>query len=505
VANLSIEVGEVVGNPPPTIKTAYVKLRSDVDVRPLELLVARTGTNRWAVLRVSDLKHINPYETAESVDIEEKTGISSLPLSGDVLRVLPGVYVLAEVDVVDCYIEDGGRIRPIGRTDPPAPGSPVYKAGEQAVEVIVGKPSNPIEIGYLAGTKDAIFAVDANAFMRHTLIVGNPGTGKSFFRGILMEKLIDAGARQVNFDPLDEYYYTVQDLGGENLVIGRDYFPRLDVLSEGEFYNLIEPFVPTDFQRAIATEGFKRFAEASRRAERSGRRALRPSLLLDYVEEAAQDMRAGDDTRANVIERLRTFLNSLGVAGTGGRDLAALIEGKKLVNFVFRDTTTTQITFSTASILKEIMDLKRSGRIGNLVVSTDEAHLLVPSGRTNPPSKGVLKRLMRYGRHYGIGVMLITQLPASLDPEVVSLPSLRVFFATSTDQVRGISHLLADLPRTVLEDLPRLERGTAIVTGAKDLVRHSAYVRIFSRRRSRHGAPTPALVGPGSEPGVRLR
>ena len=302
------------------------------------------------------------------------------------------------------------------------------------------------------------------------------------------------GARQVNFDPLDEYYYTVQDLGGVNIIVGTDYYPRLDYLSEGEFTGLIEAHIPTEFQRAIAREGFNRFVRESRRREENGFSPLSPEKLINYVELAADNMRASDDTRRNVVERLRFFLNSLGIAGTGGLDIAKLIESRRLVNFVFRDVTETQITFSVASILKEIMSLKRRKRIGNLIVSSDEAHLLVPSGRAYPPSKSVIKRLIRYGRHYGIGVMLITQLPTSLDQEVVSLPSLRFFFATSTDQVKGLSYLLSDLPRTIFEDIPRLERGTAIITGAKDLVRHSAYVKIRSERRSRHGAPTPPLI-----------
>ena len=495
------EVGEVVGSPPPTLKNAYVKLRRGVSVRPLELLVAEGKDGRKVIMRVVNLQHCNPYETATSIDVEEKSGISAIPFSGDMASVLPGVYILAETDIVECYKIRNGRAVPLGRTEPPVPGSSVYKASDEVIDVIVGTPRYPIEVGYLAGTDNVVFKIDANAFMRHCLIVGNPGTGKSYFRGILMEKLLDIGARQVNFDPLDEYYYTVEDLGGENIIIGRDYRPRLDVLSEGEFTNLIEPYIPTEFQRAIAREGFKRFVQVCRIAGRP----LDPSRLIRYVEDAANDMQAGDDTRINVVERLRTLLNSLGIVGTGGRDLARIIESKRLANFVFRDVGELHITFSVASILKEILTLKRANRIGNLIVSTDEAHLLVPSGKTNPPSKGVIKRLIRYGRHYGIGVMLITQLPASLDQEVVSLPSIRVFFATSTDQIRGVSYLLSDLPRSVLEDLPRLERGTAIITGAKDLIRHSAYVRIFSERRSRHGAPTPPLVGPNSGPeGSRL-
>lgn|GEM_PF-4788104 len=488
------KVGDVIGDPPPSLKGAFVKLQTGIEVRPLELLMTPTNSETWSILRVSNIYYRNPYQSADSLDVAEKSGVPSIPFRGGEATYLPGVYQAVETDLVDCFMVRDGRLRPIGRTRSPIPGNPVYRANEYVVEAIVGRPVHRLRLGYLSGTRGVDFVLDANTLMRHCLIVGNPGTGKSYFRGVLMEELFDIRARQVNFDPLDEYSNAVSDLGGVNLLIGRDYRPRLDYLSEFEFTSLIEAAIPTEFQRAIAREGFIRFVEESRRREQQGGTPLDPQELIDYVWAAAHAMRAGEETRTNVIERLKTFLNSLSVLGVGGIDLARTIEENRLVNFVFRDVTETQITFSVASILKEIMNLRGNNRIGTLLVSTDEAHLLVPSGKSNPPSKGVIKRLMRYGRHFGIGVMLITQLPASLDPEVVNLPSVRVFFATSTDQVKGISYLLSDLPRMVLEDIPRLERGTCIITGAKDLIRHSAYVRIRSDRRTRHGAPTPPLV-----------
>jgi len=488
------QVGEVVGEPYPSTREAYFLIYPNEEVKPLELLITPIKDEIWAILRVSQVYFKDPYRTAEAVDVSKKSGIPTIPEGLSEASVLPGVYKLAAADIVDCFVDEADP-RPIGRVATPVPGHPVYKADERVVRVIVGNPQHPIRIGHLAGTDNVEFVLEANSLMRHCLIVGNPGTGKSFFRGILMEDLYDLGALQVNFDPLDEYEYTVEDIGGRNVLIGRDYRPRLDYLSEGEFSALIESYVPTEFQRAIAREGFNEYVKECRRCEAIGRPIPDPNRrLIELIEEAAHRMRAGEDTRINVVERVRTLLNSLGIAGTGGLDLASEISQRKLVNFVFRNVSELQITFAVASILKEIQRLRERNQIRPLLVSADEAHLLVPSGKANPPSKGVIKRIMRYGRHFGIGVMLITQLPASLDPEVVSLPSVRVFFATSTEQIRGISYLLADLPKTVIEDIPKLERGTAIITGARDLIRHSAYVRVRSERRSRHGAPTPPLI-----------
>jgi len=456
----------------------------------MELLVTEgfvEGKKAEIVLRVARVLRHNPHASATALDTIEKTGIRVMPFH-DSERLLPGVYPMVEVEVLDTFTIDNKKVRTYGNIATPIPGKPVYRADQTAIQAIVGKVTHPVEIGWLIGTH-APFIFEADSLMRHAVILGGSGTGKSWLRGILMEKLKDLGVVQLNFDPMGEFVRTVDDLGGVNLEVGRDLKPRLDVLTPEEFRELIEDFVPTDFQRRIAVEAFVEY----KRRSAASLQPLPPERILRFAEEAADNLRASEDTKTNTVERLRAFLSSLRIAGTGNPDLPQFLKEHKLVNIYFKDVETFQISFAVASILKEIETLKRQRQIPNLLISTDEAHLLIPRGKVSSVSRSVLKKLLRYGRHYGIAVMLTTQLPSSLDQEALSIPALRIIFALSPEQIKGITFLLGDLPENVLRNLPKLELGTCVITGAKDLIKHSVYVRVTSRRRSRHGAPTPSF------------
>ncbi|MCD6513861.1 MAG: DUF87 domain-containing protein [Candidatus Odinarchaeota archaeon] len=114
----------------------------------------------------------------------------------------------------------------------------------------MGHVEYPLRLGYLVGTSRVAAAIDVNNLTRHIIIVG--GTGKSYFRGLLIELLYDLGVPQINFDILNEYETAVQKLGGLNLRLGENYRPRLDYLSPDEFEHMIEQYVPTPFQKTIA-------------------------------------------------------------------------------------------------------------------------------------------------------------------------------------------------------------------------------------------------------------
>ena len=163
--NQSFIVGEIVGIPPPTVRKTLIKLSPKADIKPLELLVSPVDEKTWILLRVSDISYVNPYQTADKIDIGQKTGVSAVPFKGYEVEYLPGVYQIAEADVVDCFTLQNGRATSLGKVKSPVPGKPVYTAGREVVEVLVGRPRHPLRLGRLAGTRDIDFVLDANALM----------------------------------------------------------------------------------------------------------------------------------------------------------------------------------------------------------------------------------------------------------------------------------------------------------------------------------------------------
>lgn len=485
-------IGTVIGDKEPNIYRCEIKI-SDPTVRPLEYVVAKMeaedGIKYGIVMRITNIREKNRFLTGDVLDLQEKTGVSVYP---DYMRKsLAGQYLVAETEIIDAYAESDNGFKVVGPVIVPRAGTKVFRADEKVLRTLVGEVKVHLDLGILAGTRDVKVAVDANALTRHMVIVGGTGTGKSYFRGRLMEKLFELGVPQINFDVLDEYSQAVKELGGINLTVGRDYQPRLDVLDPYEFEQMIEDYVPTQFQRAIARQGFVRF----KRLSRSSLSPPNPRELVDCVKEAAKEYKANKETTDNTVTRIAAFLQDFNVFG-GGVDWSSLVKKYGLVNLVFRRPSDGLIRIVVACALREIMELRERGVLPPLVVSFDEAHLIVPRGGRSVAST-VVKRLLRYGRHLGIGVMMITQRPGSVEPDALNMPATRVIFAIGHRELGDMKAMLSDLGDYVFNLIPRLEVGTAIVTGTMDVLRHSLYIRIPADRRTTHGGASPELVSGG--------
>lgn len=485
------KIGTIVSDIPPSIRGALIKLSVD-DVRPLEYVVTYgeyNGRRAGIILRITDISHYSEFSKARALEIEEKMGIKLRPIveNGELL----GEYLVAYGEVVDAFIVEHKHVIPIGPVIPPKPRSEVYKADDTVLRALIGNVKHPLYIGWLYGSPNVKVFLEANNLTRHMIILGGTGTGKSWFRGVVLEELHRLGIPQVNLDILDEYTDAVKQLGGKNLVLGRDYKPRLDMMSPDEFDLMIEDYIPTPFQRAIARQGFIRY----RRASLNALQPLEPNQLLKYVNEAADEYNARADTRENTLSRLEAFLTDFGIFGTG-IDWGRLLGKYKIVNIRFPYMADPVIRAGIAATLKELMYLRSRNAIPPLVVSFDEAHTIIPRGRDSP-AKTVIKHLLRYGRHLGIGVIMITQRPSSIDEEAVMMPATRVIFAIDPRELKELKPLLSDLGDYAIRLIPRMETGSAVITATMDILRHSLYVKIRSDRKTRHGGHSIPLIQEG--------
>jgi len=77
-----------------------------------------------------------------------------------------------------------------------------------------------------------------------------------------------------------------------------------------------------------------------------------------------------------------------------------------------------------------------------------------------------------------------------MDGEATMMPNTKIVFALDRRQLEGIRVAMSDLDDRILTNIPRLEKGTAVITGARDLIRHTVYVRIYAERKA-SVSPTP--------------
>lgn len=69
----------------------------------------------------------------------------------------------------------------------------------------------------------------------------------------------------------------------------------------------------------------------------------------------------------------------------------------------------------------------------------------------------------------------------------------RVGFALEEDDLKLVSGKMGDVATEMKKRIPKLAKGTAIVSSSSDIMRHPALLKI-RKRQTREGAPTPNMA-----------
>lgn len=494
-------IGKIINLPkkPLGLDNITIQLEEDADIS-LYAMVKAVDNKYIYLLRIIDLNYYSPEATPQSLKIretvlQEEVGPETAMSHFFSMRI-------ARAELVDVTVKSESGYKLIGPKRIPLPGTPVYVIEDFDKDLLIGTQEDPIYIGNLMDTNISA-TIDLQKLSRHMLIIGSTGTGKSWLRGVLMERIYELGVPQLIFDPLRDYVEAVDDLGGVNLRYGVNFMPSLISLPTEAFASMLKG-VLTPLQMSLAVRGFIRFKQKGKEE---------PERLIKYIEEVAKEMNAHSETEANTIARVESLLRELGYitpessgilnyVSSQGKSLnilsedmlAELISNRKLVNIDLHGINDLAFQTTVASVLNQILSLRKKNKIDPIIVSFDEAHRIAPrvkSHSESPPSLPIIKDLVRFGRHYGIGLIAITQYPDSVDIELVRLPATRVIFALDSDQLGAIRGLLGDLPEYIRDNLPKLEKGTAFLSGTIDVVRHTLYVRITGERKTTHGGKTP--------------
>lgn len=110
-------------------------------------------------------------------------------------------------------------------------------------------------------------------------------------------------------------------------------------------------------------------------------------------------------------------------------------------------------------------NLSQGGRERPLLIIMEEAHSYLYSNSENPASV-MAKKIVKEGRKYGIGAMIVSQRPSEIDPTVLS--QCGTFIAMRLTNATDRSHITGTLPDNLegLTDmLPILRTGEAIILG----------------------------------------
>ncbi len=189
-----------------------------------------------------------------------------------------------------------------------------------------------------------------------------------------------------------------------------------------------------------------------------------------------------ESMRSRLLDRRYDFLLhpgpwEPGLDGAVSKDLDALLE-----SWLGHDRTITVLDLSgvPSEVLERLVgtllrivyeslswsrDKSEGGKERPLLIVMEEAHAYLVRERENSASV-LARKIVKEGRKYGIGAMIVSQRPSEVDETILSqcgtFVALRMSNATDRNQVIGT---VPDSLSGLMDMLPLLRTGEAIITG----------------------------------------
>lgn len=456
------------------------------------------GAAAVIIARVEDMHEVNPHEDALSSTLRDV-----LPFEP---RYSPEgsstvIYRIARAEPLEqAILAENGTVSSITAVDTlAAAGANVYRADPELIVAALGmepSPDDGFHVGSAYGDAATTITLNKSIIQRHVFIAGGIGSGKSYTRGVLAEELHAWGIPQVNIDINGEMTDAAVELGGVNLVPGRDGFTLpLSALSSADVVDAVP-----SINKGTNMETLLRFAHESlaKQVQNGRRRHFGVDDLVEHIDDCAKTL---EITSKATVEptKLRTgSLNRLTFLGQP-YDWVGKLQPGAFVNIDCRSLSITELRLIAASVARDLQSLARQRAIPFTVLSIDEFHLVAPADDAAVTTQ-VLREIARVGRHYRLGLVLTTQSPADVDKSILKRLLTRFLHAIEPDQLTALRGVFSDASEDLIRTLPKLPQGTCIVTGAFETVRHATVIAVRPRRTT-HGGATPDIWSDFAERG----
>jgi hypothetical protein len=225
---------------------------------------------------------------------------------------------------------------------------------------------------------------------------------------------------------------------------------------------------------------------------------------VDLLGQRLRDPRYGFLLRPGPFEpsldgELRSDLDALLEAWLGGPRPVALLDLSAAPAAVLRPLIGAIVNVVYESLVWA-RGLPEGGRERPLLMIFEEAHGYLQRDSAGFAGEQV-RRVVREGRKYGVGALVVSQRPSELDPTVLSqcgtLVALRLSNSSDRQQITGTA---SDNFQGLLANLPILRTGEALFLG--EAVRMPMRVQIDRLDEDhRPDSHDPAVIAPAPEPG----
>lgn len=477
------------------------------DVRPGQFVGVwhgKRGHSVLTVVQVANCRDVNPNEEPVLSVARDRLGLgtayASEGISTRIHRLMEGPTVEElELEISNESVKSKGPAFAVERLI--RAGDPVVLLTDDLIAETIGslqKPDDGLYIGEVYGERPIQVTLDPQALQMHMGIFGNPGKGKSYSSGVVMEEALQWGIPTLILDINGEMIAAARSLGGLILTLPDPSFGlSLSLITSAELLQ-----VAPNIQEGTIYAELIELAHDRLRSERKGR----PFTFADLVakiQEIGKQTDAKGPSINTAISRVLALEHDPVVGGNF--DFVEAVVKHRLVVLDCRYLTLRQTRLIAAAAARELQrvgkEMARKAETGDKsaadwfsIFMVDEAHQVAPSDE-GVVSSQVMFELARMGRHVRTGLVLISQSPSDLNPSVLKRLQLRFIFALEKDQLRAIQGVMADLDERLVAKLPKLPRGVCGVSGSSELVRHGFLMRVRERRTPVGGTTPKVFAG----------
>ena len=409
------------------------------------------------------------------------------------------------------------------------PGSTVYVASDSllqqffSVDVTAG-----VQIGSLINRQNVPVLLDPYGLRRHLAIIAQTGAGKSYLAGKFFESLLQQGATILVFDPNSDYVQLRKQAGQEERpyhsaektpfaddiqiyripgIQGRR-FP--DVLI-GDVRSFTVRFAELNHDEIADLAGISERASNQRRAIERACEQLqkagadyRPDELISALkdiasggndgeetsdQDTAQEAVLGSDERraarkaAQYIEDLRRFP----IWDYHDVSMQELLQPQRLTVLDLAGADKVVAAYAAERILREVWKRAVTGQLHHpIFIVLEESHNLIPANGQTRASR-IINTVAAEGRKFRVFMTLITQRPSKISQDALSQCGSQIIMQlTNPDDQRAVQRASEAISAELLDDLPGLNKGEAIVLG--QLTRIPVMVRITGRESAEGGS-----------------
>jgi hypothetical protein len=505
-------VGVVVNSPrSPRFDTVDVLLNAEADVVPGEFLFVLHPSPAHnsvlvTVVQVEDAHEVNPNEAPDLAAARRKLGLNrAYAGEGRSIRI----FRVAEASVMEEYqLEraasgDWNLASTRGVTVLSRAGFWVARVPGRFKQAVVGSLSNESEglhVGRFAGEAGENITLSPKLLQLGAFVGGNPGSGKSYFCGTVLEEARAFGIPTLVIDVNGEFGSAVAALGGKVITLPdkHQFGLSLELLTSRELISIAPNVDPTTQYAELIELAHDRCLNNH---YKDGKR-ITFTDLIQTIEEIGPNLDLKAPTIRTATSRVGALQRDELFGGTF--DFMAELRRHTIVSLDCRYLTLRQTRLIAAAGARTLQrygrDMTKKANAGDeaaakwfALLFIDEAHMVAPSTEATVSTQ-VLYELARMGRHVRTGLLLSSQSPMDLDKSVLKRLQTRFIFTLERDQLAAIGGISADFGDEMLQHIPKLQRGTCAVSGTTEVVRHGFFMEV-RKRRTPVGGSTPDVFG----------